>query len=137
MSTFFQEELQRQVDERGEIVRWMLLIGVAVSALMEVIDMSITNVALPHIQGNLNATSSEAAWVVTAYSIANVITMPLATMLGIMFGKKGYFVFSIDRFHFRLDRLRNGIPLCSFSNRQNCAGTVWRRSACQSTGLPF
>ena len=82
MSTFFQEELQRQVDERGETVRYMLLIGVALAALMEVIDTSITNVALPHIQGNLDATSSEAAWVVTAYSIANVITMPLATMLG-------------------------------------------------------
>jgi MFS transporter, DHA2 family, multidrug resistance protein len=98
MSTFFQEELERQVAERGEIVRWMLLLGVAVAALMEVIDMSITNVALPHIQGNLNATSSEAAWVVTAYSIANVITMPLATMLGYMYGKKGYFVFSIIGF---------------------------------------
>lgn len=98
MPTFFQEELQRQVDERGEIVRYMLLLGVAVAALMEVIDMSITNVALPHIQGNLNATSSEAAWVVTAYSIANVITMPLAAMLGNMFGKKGYFIFSMIGF---------------------------------------
>ena len=96
--TFFQEELQRQVDEKGEIVRWMMLIGVSVAALMEVIDTSITNVALPHIQGNLGATTSEAAWVVTAYSIANVITMPLAVMLGHMFGKKSYFIFSIIGF---------------------------------------
>lgn len=98
MATFFQEELQRQVEERGEIVRWMMLIGVSVAALMEVIDTSITNVALPHIQGNLGATTSEAAWVVTAYSIANVITMPLAVMLGEMFGKKSYFVFSVIGF---------------------------------------
>lgn len=98
MATFFQEELQRQVDERGEIVRWMMLIGVSVAALMEVIDSSITNVALPHIQGNLGATTSEAAWVVTAYSIANVITMPLAVMLGHMFGKKSYFIFSVIGF---------------------------------------
>ena len=98
MATFFQEELQRQVNERGEIVRWMMLIGVSVAALMEVIDSSITNVALPHIQGNLGATTSEAAWVVTAYSIANVITMPLAVMLGHMFGKKRYFIFSVIGF---------------------------------------
>ncbi len=100
MATYFQEELQRQVDQRGEIVRWMLLLGVAIAALMEVIDTSITNVALPHIQGNLGATTSEAAWVVTAYSIANVITMPLAVMLGQMFGKKSYFIFSIIGFTF-------------------------------------
>ena len=98
MATFFQEELQRQVDQNGEIVRWLLLIGVAMSALMEVIDSSITNVALPHIQGNLGATVSEAAWVVTSYAIANVITMPLAVMLGKMFGKKSYFIFSVIGF---------------------------------------
>ena len=98
MATFFQEELERQVKERGEIVRWMLLAGVAVAALMEVIDTSITNVALPHIQGNLGATTSEAAWVVTAYSIANVITMPLAVMLGNIFGKKSYFIYSVIGF---------------------------------------
>jgi DHA2 family multidrug resistance protein len=98
MKTFFQEELQRQVEARGEIVRWMMLIGVSTAALMEVIDSSITNVALPHIQGNLGVTSSEAAWVVTAYSIANVITMPLAVMLGQIFGKKSYFIFSVIGF---------------------------------------
>jgi DHA2 family multidrug resistance protein len=98
MATYFQKELDRRVNKDGEIVRWMLLAGVAIAALMEVIDSSITNVALPHIQGNLGATSSEAAWVVTAYSIANVITMPLAVMLGNMYGKKSYFVFSVVGF---------------------------------------
>ncbi|CAN5420664.1 MDR family MFS transporter [soil metagenome] len=100
MATYFQEELQRRVDKDGEYVRWMFLLGVAIAALMEVIDSSITNVALPHIQGNLGATTSEAAWVVTSYSIANVITMPLAVMLGDMYGKKGYFVFSVVGFTF-------------------------------------
>jgi MFS transporter, DHA2 family, multidrug resistance protein len=95
MATYFQIELQKKVDAEGEIVRWLFLLGVAVAALMEVIDSSITNVALPHIQGNLGATSSEAAWVVTSYSIANVITMPLAVMLGNIFGKKGYFMSSL------------------------------------------
>lgn len=98
MATYLQEALQRRVDESGEIVRWLFLIGVAIAALIEVIDTSITNVALPHIQGNLGATTSEAAWVVTSYSIANVITMPLAVMFGDMFGKKRYFIFSMIGF---------------------------------------
>ena len=96
--TFYQQELARKIAQEGESVRWMILLGVAVAALLEVIDTSITNVALPHIQGNLGATTSEAAWVVTAYSVANVITMPLAVMLGNLFGKKGYFIFSVIGF---------------------------------------
>src|SRR5580704_3613526 len=95
---YLRQALQRQVDEKGEYVRWLFLIGVSVAALMEVIDTSITNVALPHIQGNLGATSSEAAWVITGYSIANVITMPLAVMLGNIFGKKQYFIMSLAGF---------------------------------------
>ncbi len=98
MATFFQEELERQVAEKGEFYRWMLLAGVSIAALMEVIDSSITNVALPHIQGNLGSTTNEAAWIVTAYSIANLITMPLAVMLGERFGKKSYFIFSLVGF---------------------------------------
>ncbi len=98
MATYLQEALQRRVDEDGEIVRWLFLVGVAIAALIEVVDTSITNVALPHIQGNLGATTSEAAWVVTSYSIANVITMPLAVMFGDMFGKKRYFIFSMIGF---------------------------------------
>lgn len=98
MATYYQIELQKRVDESGEIVRWLFLIGVAIAALIEVVDTSITNVALPHIQGNLGATTSEAAWVITSYSIANVITMPLAVMFGDMFGKKRYFIFSMIGF---------------------------------------
>jgi MFS transporter, DHA2 family, multidrug resistance protein len=96
--TYYQQELKKQVAENGEMYRWMLALGVSIGALLEVIDTSITNVALPHIQGNLGATASEAAWVVTAYSVANVITMPLAVWLGDVFGKKSYFVFSMVGF---------------------------------------
>jgi len=97
-TSFYQSELKRLIQENGEIHRWMLALGVSIGALMEVIDSSITNVALPHIQGNLGATTSEAAWVITAYSVANVITMPLAVWLGEVFGKKNYFVFSMIGF---------------------------------------
>src|ERR1700722_13987661 len=96
--SYYQQALARKIDENGEIYRWMLALGVSIAALLEVVDTSITNVALPHIQGNLGATASEAAWVVTAYSVANVITMPLAVWLGDVFGKKSSFVFSMVGF---------------------------------------
>jgi DHA2 family multidrug resistance protein len=97
-ATYYQRELQKHIAENGEIYRYLLALGVSIGALLEVVDTSITNVALPHIQGNLGATPSEAAWVVTAYSVANVITMPLAVWFGDVFGKKSYFIFSMIGF---------------------------------------
>jgi DHA2 family multidrug resistance protein len=97
-TTTYQQQLQLMVDESGEIVRWLITIGVSIGALLEVIDSSIVNVALPHIQGNLGATISEAAWVITSYSIANAIILPLAAWLGDTFGRKDYFIFSLIGF---------------------------------------
>lgn len=94
----YHEALERKVAEEGEIVRWMITVAVSVGALLEVIDTSIVNVALPHIQGNLGATLSEAGWVITAYAIANAVMIPLTAWLGTLYGRKGYFVFSMVGF---------------------------------------
>lgn len=79
-------------------VRWIIAITVSFAALLEVLDSSIVNVALTHMQGNLGATLSEIGWVSTGYSIANAIVIPLSAWLGKFFGKKGYFVFSLIGF---------------------------------------
>jgi MFS transporter, DHA2 family, multidrug resistance protein len=79
-------------------VRWIIAITVSFAALLEVLDTSIVNVALTHMQGNLGATLSEIGWVSTGYSIANAIVIPLSAWLGKFFGKKGYFVFSLVGF---------------------------------------
>ena len=94
----YQEALEKKVAAEGEIVRWMITVAVALGALLEVIDTSIVNVALPHIQGNLGATLSEAGWVITGYAIANAIMIPLSAWLGSIYGRKGYFVFSMVGF---------------------------------------
>lgn len=94
----YQQQVQSMVEENGEIIRWLITIAVSIGALLEVIDSSIVNVALPHIQGNLGATISEAAWVITSYSIANAIILPLAAWLGDTFGRKDYFIFSLIGF---------------------------------------
>ncbi len=77
---------------------WAILITASLGAILEVIDVSIVNVALTHMQGNLGATLSEISWVITGYSVANVIIIPLTAWLGRRFGRKTYFMFSLILF---------------------------------------
>ena len=75
--------------------KWIITITVIVASLLELIDTTIVNVSLPQIQGNLGATLTDAAWVVTGYSVANVIILPMSGWLGSFFGRKNYFLTSI------------------------------------------
>src|SRR5438105_12215077 len=75
--------------------KYLIAFAVVLAALMQVIDSSIVNVALPDMMGNLGANLDEIAWVSTGYILANVITIPLTGWLGSFFGRKRYFVGSI------------------------------------------
>ncbi len=73
-----------------------ILVGTAIAcALLELIDTTVVNVALSEISGNVGATATEIAWVVTGYSIANVIVIPLSAMFSALFGRKRYFTGSV------------------------------------------
>jgi MFS transporter, DHA2 family, multidrug resistance protein len=80
------------------MLKWVIALTVALGAILEVIDTSIVNVALPDIRGNLGATLSEAGWVSTGYACANVVIIPLTAWLSDRFGKKRYFIFSLAGF---------------------------------------
>ena len=84
-----------ELTPKNNKVKWIITITVIVASLMELIDISIVNVALRTIGGNLGATIEEVAWVVTAYAIANIIIIPLTGFLSARFGRKNYFVTSI------------------------------------------
>ncbi len=79
-------------------LKWLIVITAALGAMLEVIDTSIVNVAITSIQSSLGATISEVGWVVSGYSIANVILIPLSAWLGFYFGRKTYFIFSLIGF---------------------------------------
>ena len=83
---------------RGEPHKYLIAFAVVLAALMQVIDSSIVNVALPDMMGNLGASLDEIAWVSTGYILASVIVIPLTGWLGSMFGRKRYFVGSIILF---------------------------------------
>src|SRR6185369_12855442 len=75
--------------------RAIIVITTISAAIMELIDVSIVNVALSDISGNLGATIEDTSWVVTAYAIANVIIIPLTGFLARLFGRKKYYIISI------------------------------------------
>jgi DHA2 family multidrug resistance protein len=74
---------------------WLMIFGVMLAAVLEILDTSIVNVALPDMMGNLGATVDEISWVATSYIIANVIVIPMASWLAVRFGRRRYFVTSI------------------------------------------
>src|SRR5471032_110662 len=95
--TFGLSGLALRAAEQGWL-KWAIVVTASFAAILEVVDVSIVNVALPYMQGNLGATLSEIGWVSTSYSIANVIIIPLSAWLGFRFGKKRYFIFSLVAF---------------------------------------
>ncbi|MBN8859894.1 MAG: DHA2 family efflux MFS transporter permease subunit [Sphingobacteriales bacterium] len=78
--------------------KWIITITVIMASLLELIDTTIVNVALPDIMGNLGATLEDAGWLVTGYAVANVIVLPMSGWLGDRFGRKNYFIASIILF---------------------------------------
>jgi DHA2 family multidrug resistance protein len=81
-----------------EKYRWLILLGLITAAVMEVLDTTIINVALPQMAGNLGATSTEIAWVSTSYILANVVVLPMTAFFTETFGRKNYLTFSIVLF---------------------------------------
>lgn len=78
--------------------KWIITVTMVLACMLEFLDTTIVNVAIPHIQGTTGATLEDVAWVTTGYAIANVIVLPMSGWLGNRFGRKNYFLFSIITF---------------------------------------
>jgi DHA2 family multidrug resistance protein len=75
--------------------RWLILLGLITSAIMEVLDTTIINVALPQMAGNLGATPQEISWVATGYILSNVVVLPMTAFFTETFGRRAYLTGSI------------------------------------------
>ena len=69
---------------------WLIAMAVMVAVFMEVLDTTITSVALPNMAGSLSATNEEATWVLTSYLVANAIVLPASGWFAIRFGRKRF-----------------------------------------------
>ncbi|HKJ95015.1 MAG TPA: DHA2 family efflux MFS transporter permease subunit [Gammaproteobacteria bacterium] len=77
---------------------WLLAPIVAMAAFMEVLDISIANVALQHIAGSLSASQEESTWILTAYLVSNAIVLPISGWLSTVMGRKRFFMACIAGF---------------------------------------
>jgi DHA2 family multidrug resistance protein len=89
--------VRRNVEETG-LRRVIVVFAVLCAALMQTLDSTIINVALPYVQGNLGATIDQATWVATAFIVANVVVIPLTPWLSRRLGRRNYFAASIAGF---------------------------------------
>src|SRR5690349_9898460 len=76
-------------------LRALIVVTVMAATMMEFLDTTIVNVALPDMMGNLGATLDQIGWVSTGYIITNVIILPLTGWLSDYFGRKRYLTYSI------------------------------------------
>jgi DHA2 family multidrug resistance protein len=88
------EQHESAVVEYG-LRRVIVSVAVIAATLLEIIDTTIVNVALPNIQGNFGVPVDQGAWIVTGYIIANVVVIPITPWLAARFGRRQYFFASI------------------------------------------
>src|SRR5690349_20201340 len=89
---------ERTETERIGAERWLILLGLITAAIMEVLDTTIVNVALPQMAGNLGATQQEISWVSTGYILSNVVVLPMTAFFTERFGRRRYLTGSIVLF---------------------------------------
>ncbi|WP_338465596.1 DHA2 family efflux MFS transporter permease subunit [Novosphingobium sp. ZN18A2] len=82
-----------EVENRG-----LLIVFVMAAMIMQMLDTTIANVALPHMESSLGATQETVTWVLTSYVLASAVTLPLSGWLVDTFGIKRVLIFSVVLF---------------------------------------
>jgi DHA2 family multidrug resistance protein len=76
----------------GAARKWAITFSVMLVTVMQVLDTSITNVALPHMQGSFSASIDEMSWVITSYLAANAVVIPATGWLTSVFGRRRFYL---------------------------------------------
>jgi MFS transporter, DHA2 family, multidrug resistance protein len=76
----------------------MITISIMLATIMQALDTTIANVALPHMQGSLQASQDQITWVLTSYIVASAIALPLTGWLCSQWGRRKVFVISVIGF---------------------------------------
>ncbi|PMQ03700.1 Multidrug export protein EmrB [Dyella sp. AD56] len=103
----------------------LLTIAVAFSTFMEVLDMTIVNVAVPHIAGSLGVSANEGTWTISSYSLASAIMQPLTGWIARRFGEVKTFVVSVALFVIfsMMCGLATSMPMLVFARLMQGAGS--------------
>ncbi len=76
----------------------VIVIAVVLSAILEVLDSTIVNVALPHIQAAFGATTDQATWILTSYIVTAVVVMPLTGFVACRVGRRRLILTAVTGF---------------------------------------
>src|SRR5690242_5855765 len=76
----------------------LLIVGVMAATLLQVLDVTIANVAIPHMRSTLGATPDTISWVLTSYIIASAVAMPITGWLSDRVGSRRLFIWSVAGF---------------------------------------
>ncbi len=74
---------------------WVIALVVALTTFMEVLDISIANVALRHIAGDLSAGQDESTWVLTSYLVTNAIVLPISGWFAYVVGRRRFYLWCV------------------------------------------
>ncbi|MER7468133.1 MFS transporter [Streptomyces sp. NPDC097981] len=78
--------------------RWVALIVLLVAAFMDAVDVTVVNIAIPHIQEDTGASTSQIQWVVGGYALAFALGLITGGRLGDLFGRKKVFLIGVAGF---------------------------------------
>ena len=78
----------------GGTNKWLVAVAAMLATILEVLDVTIANVALPHMQASFSASVDEVTWVLTSYLVSNGIVVPLTGWLSTLAGRKRFFMAS-------------------------------------------
>jgi DHA2 family multidrug resistance protein len=78
--------------------RWPITISIMLATVMNSLDTTIANVALPHMQGSVSASPEQITWVLTSYIVSAAVMTPLSGWLADRIGRKRMFLISIGGF---------------------------------------
>src|SRR5678810_333359 len=82
----------------SKLAEWAVLIGSMAGVLMQALDTTIANVALPYMEGSLSASRDQITWVLTSYIVAAAIFTAPVGWIASRFGKRNFFLISLSGF---------------------------------------
>src|SRR5437868_8533396 len=82
----------------SKVAIWAVLMGSMAGVLMQALDTTIANVALPYMQGSLSASRDQITWVLTSYIVAAAIMTAPVGWIAARFGKKNFLMISLTGF---------------------------------------